>query len=71
MSKGAKVTPLEDNEDWTTMDLETLRAYNAKQKPLPTFEQSAREFGLGCAKILGDAMVKNMARLKRNNPDAE
>ena len=53
------------NEDWTTMDLETLKAYNAKQKPLPTFEQTAREFGLECDRILADEMLKTMARHKR------
>ena len=64
-SSGRVPNPPEDNGDWTTMDLETLKAYNAKQKPLPTFEQSAREFGLECNRILDDAMLKNLARLPR------
>jgi hypothetical protein len=62
--------PPEDNEDWTTMDLETLKVYNAKQRPLPTFEQTAREIGLECNRILANEMVKSMARHNRNNPDA-
>lgn len=57
-----KVPNLFVNGDWTTMDLETLKAFNATQRPLPTFEQTAREVGLECGRILADAMVETMAR---------
>lgn len=57
-SSGKVIQPHKDNEDWRTMDLETLKAYNAKQKPIPTFEQTAREFGLEFNKILAEEMCK-------------